>query len=84
MYDTSDMFYGCFNLRTIPEDIADIIIENILFDYNEKQIKKMTYDDIAEYIIEYFKSVLLDDITKYTQDKLLDIVTDNRGDNKCH
>lgn len=71
-------------ITTIPEDIADIIIENILFDYNEKQIKKMTYDDIAEYIIEYFKSVLLDDITKYTQDKLLDIVTDNRGDNKCH
>ena len=70
-------------ITTIPEDIADIIIENILFDYNEKQIKKMTYDDIAEYIIEYFKSVLLDDITKYTQDKLLDIVTDNRGDNKC-
>ena len=70
-------------IRTIPEDIADIIIENILFDYNEKQIKKMTYDDIAEYVIEYFKSVLLDDITEYAQDKLLDIVTDNWGDNKC-
>lgn len=64
-------------ITTIPEDIADIIIENILFDYNEKQIKKMTYDDIAEYVIEYFKSVLLDDITEYAQDKLLDIVTDN-------
>lgn len=62
---------------------AYIIIENIILDYNKKQIKKMTYDDIAEYIIEYFKSVLLDDITKYTQDKLLDIVTDNWGDNKC-
>ena len=34
-------------------------------------------DEIAEYVIEYFKSVLLDDITKYTQDKLLDVVTDN-------
>lgn len=56
---------------------AYIIIENIILDYNKNQIKKMTYDDIAEYIIEYFKSVLLDDITKYTQDKLLDIVTDN-------
>lgn len=55
---------------------AYIIIENIILDYNKNQIKKMTYDDIAEYIIEYFKSVLLDDITKYTQDKLLDIVTD--------
>lgn len=71
-------------ITTIPEEMADIVVENIMFDYNEKQIKKMTYDDIAEYIIEYFKSVLLDDITKYTQDKLLDIVTDNRGDNKCH
>lgn len=56
---------------------AYIIIENIILDYNKKQIEKMTYDDIAEYIIEYFKSVLLDDITKYTQDKLLDVVTDN-------
>lgn len=56
---------------------AYIIIENIILDYNKNQIKKMTYDDIAEYVIEYFKSVLLDDITKYTQDKLLDIVTDN-------
>lgn len=56
---------------------AYIIIENIILDYNKNQIKKMTYDDIAEYIIEYFKSVLLDDITKYTQDKLLDVVTDN-------
>lgn len=55
---------------------AYIIIENIILDYNKNQIKKMTYDDIAEYIIEYFKSVLLDDITKYTQDKLLDIVTE--------
>lgn len=64
-------------VTTIPEYISDIIIENILFDYNEKEIKKMTYDDIAEYIIEYFKSVLLDDITEYTQDKLLDIVTDD-------
>lgn len=71
-------------ITTIPEEMADIVVENIMFDYNEKQIKKMTYDDIAEYVIEYFKSVLLDDITKYTQDKLLDIVTDNRGDNKCH
>lgn len=62
---------------------AYIIIENIILDYNKNQIKKMTYDDIAEYVIEYFKSVLLDDITKYTQDKLLDIVTDNWGDNKC-
>lgn len=62
---------------------AYIIIENIILDYNKKQIKKMTYDDIAEYIIEYFKSVLLDDITKYTQDKLLDVVTDNWGDYKC-
>ena len=53
-----------------------IIIENIILDYNKSQIKKMTYDDIAEYIIEYFKSVLLDDITEYTQDKLLDIVTE--------
>lgn len=53
-----------------------IIIENIILDYNKNQIKKMTYDDIAEYIIEYFKSVLLDDITKYTQDKLLDVVTE--------
>lgn len=70
-------------ITTIPEEMADIVVENIMFDYNEKQIKKMTYDDIAEYIIEYFKSVLLDDITKYTQDKLLDIVTDNWGDNKC-
>ena len=60
-----------------------IIIENIILDYNKNQIKKMTYDDIAEYIIEYFKSVLLDDITKYTQDKLLDIVTEKWGDNKC-
>lgn len=71
-------------ITTIPEEMADIVVENIMFDYNEKQIKKMTYDDIAEYVIEYFKSVLLNDITKYTQDKLLDIVTDNRGDNKCH
>ena len=71
-------------ITTIPEEMADIVVENIMFDYNEKQIKKMTYDDVAEYVIEYFKSVLLDDITKYTQDKLLDIVTDNRGDNKCH
>lgn len=71
-------------VTTIPEYISDIIIENILFDYNEKEIKKMTYDDIAEYIIEYFKSVLLDDITEYTQDKLLDIVTEKWGDNKCH
>lgn len=55
---------------------AYIIIENIILDYNKNQIKKMTYDDIAEYIIEYFKSVLLDDITKYTQDKLLDVVTE--------
>ena len=55
---------------------AYIIIENIILDYNKNQIKKITYDDIAEYIIEYFKSVLLDDITKYTQDKLLDIVTE--------
>lgn len=70
-------------ITTIPEDIADIIIENILFDYNEKQIKKMTYDDIAEYVIEYFKSVLLNDITEYTQDKLLDVVTEKWGDNKC-
>lgn len=70
-------------ITTIPEEMADIVVENIMFDYNEKQIKKMTYDDIAEYIIEYFKSVLLDDITKYTQDKLLDIVTDDWGDNKC-
>lgn len=62
---------------------AYIIIENIILDYNKNQIKKMTYDDIAEYIIEYFKSVLLDDITKYTQDKLLDIVTEKWGDNKC-
>lgn len=62
---------------TIPEYISDIIIENILFDYNEKEIKKMTYDDIAKYIIEYFKSVLLDDIVKSTQHKLLDITTDN-------
>lgn len=69
---------------TIPEEMADIVVENIMFDYNEKQIKKMTYDDIAEYIIEYFKSVLLDDITKYTQDKLLDIVTEKWGDNKCY
>lgn len=61
---------------TIPEYISDIIIENIILDYNKNQIKKMTYDDIAEYIIEYFKSVLLDDITKYTQDKLLDVVTE--------
>ena len=37
----------------------------------------MTYDDIAEYTIEYFKSVLLDDIVKSTQHKLLDITTDN-------
>lgn len=58
---------------------AYIIIENIILDYNKKQIKKMTYDDIAEYIIEYFKSVLLDDITKYTQDKLLDVVTGDWG-----
>lgn len=43
----------------------------------------MTYDDIAEYTIEYFKSVLLDDIVKSTQHKLLDITTDNWGDNKC-
>lgn len=71
-------------ITTIPEEMADIVVENIMFDYNEKQIKKMTYDDIAEYIIEYFKSVLLDDITKYTQDKLLDIVTEKWGDNKCH
>lgn len=63
---------------------AYIIIENIILDYNKNQIKKMTYDDIAEYIIEYFKSVLLDDITKYTQDKLLDVVTEKWGDNKCH
>ena len=70
-------------ITTIPEEMADIVVENIMFDYNEKQIKKMTYDDIAEYIIEYFKSVLLDDITKYTQDKLLDIVTEKWGDNKC-
>lgn len=49
-------------ITTIPEEMADIVVENIMFDYNEKQIKKMTYDDIAEYIIEYFKSVLLDDI----------------------
>ena len=63
-------------VTTIPEYISDIIIENILFDYNEKEIKKMTYDDIAEYVIEYFKSVLLDDITEYTQDKLLDVVTE--------
>lgn len=62
---------------------AYIIIENIILDYNKEQIKEMTYDDIAEYIIEYFKSVLLDDITKYTQDKLLDIVTEKWGDNKC-
>lgn len=62
---------------TTAEEIADIVLENIMFDYNEKQIKKMTYDDIAEYIIEYFKSVLLDDIIEYTQDKLLDIVTDD-------
>lgn len=62
---------------TTAEEMADIVLENIMFDYNEKQIKKMTYDDIAEYIIEYFKSVLLDDIIEYTQDKLLDIVTDN-------
>lgn len=62
---------GCYEIKTY------IIIENILLDYNKKQIKKMTYDDIAEYIIEYFKSVLLDDITKYTQDKLLDIVTED-------
>ena len=62
---------------------AYIIIENIILDYNKNQIKKITYDDIAEYIIEYFKSVLLDDITKYTQDKLLDIVTEKWGDNKC-
>lgn len=62
---------------------AYIIIENIILDYNKNQIKKMTYDDIAEYIIEYFKSVLLDDITKYTQDKLLDVVTEKWGDNKC-
>lgn len=62
---------------TTAEEMADIVLENIMFDYNEKQIKKMTYDDIAEYIIEYFKSVLLDDIIKYTQDKLLDIVTDD-------
>lgn len=55
---------------------AYIIIENIILDYNKKQIKKMTYDDIAEYIIEYFKCVLLDDITEYVQNKLLDIVTD--------
>ena len=65
------------------ETKAYIIIENIILDYNKNQIKKMTYDDIAEYVIEYFKSVLLDDITKYTQDKLLDVVTDNWGDNKC-
>ena len=71
-------------ITTIPEEMADIVVENIMFDYNEKQIKKMTYDDIAEYIIEYFKSVLLDDITKYTQDKLLDVVTEKWGDNKCH
>lgn len=64
-------------ITTIPEEMADIVVENIMFDYNEKQIKKMTYDDIEEYIIEYFKSVLLDDIIEYTQDKLLDIVTDN-------
>ena len=70
-------------ITTIPEEMADIVVENIMFDYNEKQIKKMTYDDIAEYIIEYFKSVLLDDITEYTQDKLLDIVTEKWGDNKC-
>ena len=70
-------------ITTIPEEMADIVVENIMFDYNEKQIKKMTYDDIAEYIIEYFKSVLLDDITKYTQDKLLDVVTEKWGDNKC-
>ena len=56
---------------------AYIIIENIILDYNKEQIKEMTYDDIAEYVIEYFKSVLLDDITKYTQDKLLNVVTDN-------
>ena len=71
-------------ITTIPEEMADIVVENIMFDYNEKQIKKMTYDDIAEYIIEYFKSVLLDDITKYTQDKLLDVVTEKWGDNKCY
>lgn len=62
---------------TTAEEMADIVVENIMFDYNEKQIKKMTYDDIAEYIIEYFKSVLLNDIIEYTQDKLLDIVTDD-------
>lgn len=62
---------------TTAEEMADIVLENIMFDYNEEQIKKMTYDDIAEYIIEYFKSVLLDDIIEYTQDKLLDIVTDD-------
>ena len=27
-------------VTTIPEYISDIIIENILFDYNEKEIKK--------------------------------------------
>lgn len=62
---------------TTAEEMADIVLENIMFNYNEKQIKKMTYDDIEEYIIEYFKSVLLDDIIEYTQDKLLDIVTDD-------
>ena len=57
---------------------AYIINENIMLDYNKKkQIKKkMTYNDITEYVIEYFKSVLLDDIAEYTQNKLLDAVTD--------
>lgn len=27
-------------ITTIPEEMADIIVENIMFDYNEKQIKK--------------------------------------------
>lgn len=45
------------------------------------ELKQGIDEDIAKILLDlqekHFKSVLLDDITEYTQDKLFDIVTDN-------
>ena len=38
MYNTSNMFYGCFNLRTIPEDIADTWDWNYIEKQNSSSI----------------------------------------------
>lgn len=50
--------------------IVDDILENIPQDYSKEEVKTMKYDDICDYILDWFECIFLEAIADKVIDEL--------------